>query len=552
MKLPNRLVTPSPTRITRPPMPTPLSSSRIALIIAAAYFMLLLDGAILNTSLPLMAANLGVTPLALTSGVTVYLLCSAAIIPASGWIGDRFEARRVFMLAMAGFTAASMACGLAQSLNQLVVARAAQGLAAGLMSPLGRTIVMRHAPKSEVMRAIALITWPALLAPVLGPPLGGFISTYASWRWNFFINLPIGLLGLLAVVRWVPRIDAPRPGKLDAWGCLLSATTLVLLLAGLEHAALGVPQRGGDAAAALAVPGASMTAAAAADHAAAQAAAQAANPAADPAAASATAAAPATAAAVSQWLALGAWAEAAALLAGGLVVGVLAVRHLRRTPHPVVSLAPLSVRTFSVATLAGGTSFMLALQATPFLLPVMFQLAFGMSAVQAGLFTLAYFLGNLTIKPATTPLLRRFGFRRVMQVGGVLAALAIAGCALLQAQTPAAPMALLLWVAGATRSMQMTALNTLAFADISPAQRSAAATLSTVSAQLASALGVALGTLMLALSQRAHGRTALAAPDFAVAFVGMACVAGLSTLAFSRLRPDDGAEVSGHRAAATG
>ena len=257
----------------------------------------------------------------------------------------------------------------------------------------------------------------------------------------------------------------------------------------------------------------------------------------------------ATPAAVLQWLHLGAWAEAAALLAGGLVLGVLAVRHLRRTPHPVVSLAPLSVRTFSVATLAGGTSFMLALQATPFLLPVMFQLAFGMSAVQAGLFTLAYFLGNLTIKPATTPLLRRFGFRRVMQVGGVLAALAIAGCALLQAQTPAAPMALLLWVAGATRSMQMTALNTLAFADITPAQRSAAATLSTVSAQVASALGVALGTLMLALSQRAHGRSTLAASDFAVAFVGMACVAGLSTLAFARLRPDDGAEVSGHRVA---
>ena len=517
-------------------MPAP-DSRRIALIIAAAFFMMLLDGAILNTSLPLMAANLGVTPLALTSGVTVYLLCSAAIIPASGWIGDRFEARRVFVVAIAGFTAASVACGLAQNLNQLVLARAAQGLAAGLMAPLGRTIVMRHAPKSEVMRAIALITWPALLAPVLGPPLGGFISTYASWRWNFFINLPIGGLGMLAVLRWVPRVHAPRPGKLDVLGCVLSAAALVLLLAGLEHAALAGPQSGGDAAAALAVSGASMPAAPAAA------------PTTVAAAAPATAAAAATPAAVLQWLHLGAWAEAVALLAGGLVLGVLAVRHLRRTPHPVVSLSPLSVRTFSVATLAGGTSFMLALQATPFLLPVMFQLAFGMSAVQAGLFTLAYFLGNLTIKPATTPLLRRFGFRRVMQVGGVLAALAIAGCALLQAQTPAAPMALLLWVAGATRSMQMTALNTLAFADITPAQRSAAATLSTVSAQVASALGVALGTLMLALSQRAHGRSALAASDFAVAFVGMACVAGLSTLAFARLRPDDGAEVSGHRMA---
>lgn len=480
-------------------MPAP-DSRRIALIIAASFFMLLLDGAILNTSLPLMAANLGVTPLALTRGVTVYLLGSAAIVPASGWIGDRFEARRVFVVAMAVFTLASVACGLAQSLNQLVAARAAQGLAAGLLAPLGRTIVMRHAPKSEVMRAIALITWPALLAPVLGPPLGGFISTYASWRWNFFINLPIGLLGLMAVLRWVPKSDAPRPGAMDWWGCGLSALALVLLLAGLEHAALAGPQ-----------------------------------------------ASPETGAAGLHW---GPWAEAGALLLAALLIGAAALRHLRRTPHPVVSLAPLSVRTFSVATLAGGTSFMLALHATPFLLPVMFQLAFGMSAVRAGLFTLAYFLGNLLIKPATTPLLRRFGFRRVMLVGGALAALAIAGCAALTAQTSAAVMVALLFVAGATRSMQLTALNTLAFADITPAQRSAASTLSTVSSQLASALGVALGTLMLALSQMAHGQPALDSADFALAFVGMALLAALSTLAFARLRPDDGAEVSGHRVGA--
>ena len=148
--------------------------------------MMLLDGAILNTSLPPMAINLGVAPLALSASITVYLLGSAAVMPASGWLADRFEARRVFVIGIAFFTLASVACALAGSLAQLVLARAVQGMAAGLMAPVGRMIVVRHASKAELMGATALITWPALLAPVLGPPLGGFITTYASWRWNFF------------------------------------------------------------------------------------------------------------------------------------------------------------------------------------------------------------------------------------------------------------------------------------------------------------------------------------------------------------------------------
>ena len=449
--------------------------------------MMLLDGAILNTSLPLMAKSLGVTPLALTSGVTVYLLAAAAVIPASGWLADRWEARRVFLIAMAGFTLASLACGLAQDLPQLVAARTVQGAAAGLMAPVGRTLVLRRAAKSEVMAAIAMIVWPSLLAPVLGPPLGGFISTYASWHWNFFINIPVGLLGLVAVWRWVPRAPVPRPAPLDWRGSILCASALVLLLLGFERGAQTGPR-------------------------------------------------------------LADWGVPLGLALAGSAIGALALRHLRRTPNPVVSLAPLQVRSFAVATLGGGTLFMTCMQAAPFLLPLMFQLAFGLGAVQAGLLTLAYFLGNLLMKTVTTPVLRRWGFRRVMLAGGLLAASTLLACALLQADTPLVLTVALLVAAGALRSMQMTSMNTLAFADIEPADRGAASTLSAMCSQMASALGAALGALVLALSQMAHGRSALAAIDFRIAFGVMAMLAVIAVAGFARLKPDDGAEVSGHRA----
>lgn len=478
-----------PTTTETPPVATvPTTSTQgVALIVAAAFFMMLLDGAILNTSLPLMAKGLGVTPLALTAGVTVYLLAAAAVIPTSGWLADRWEARRVFSIAMAMFTLASLACGLAQSLGQLVAARALQGMAAGVMAPVGRTLVLRRAGKSEVMAAIATIVWPSLLAPVLGPPLGGFISTYATWRWNFFINLPVGLLGLWAVWRWIPRTPMARPPALDWRGSLLCASALVLLLMGLERGAQAGPE-------------------------------------------------------------LAAWALPLGIAVAGVVIGIVALRHLRDTPHPVVSLAPLQVRSFSIATASGGTLFMTCMQAAPFLLPLMFQLAFGMGAVEAGLMTLAYFLGNLLMKSITTPVLRRWGFRRVMTVGGTLAAATLFGCAALQGDTPLTISVALLVAAGAMRSMQMTSLNTLAFADIEPHHRSAASTLTTMFAQLAAAMGAAIGALVLALSQMAHARKALAAVDFRVAFSVMAVLALVAVAGFRRLNPDDGAEVSGHRA----
>jgi MFS family permease len=228
------------------------------------------------------------------------------------------------------------------------------------------------------------------------------------------------------------------------------------------------------------------------------------------------------------------------------------VKHLRRTPNPVISLAPLAQRTFAIATAAGGTFASMCLQSCPFLLPLLFQLALGRNAVNSGALLLPYFLGNLGMKSVTTPILVRFGFRNVMVGATACNAAAIAAFGFLTAQTPWATLVALLFFAGCSRSMMLTAITSLTFADIAPAQRGAASTLSTVSAQVSSTLGVAVGALLLAFAQFAHGGQPLALPDFKIAFVAMGAISVLTLLAFARLPRDAGADMIGRTAGSGG
>lgn len=460
----------------------PPASRRKTLTVAAATFMLLLDGTVLNTSLPAIAASLGVKPLQLSAVVTVYLLAGAAVLPMANWLADRLGLRRLFVIAIATFTGASILCALAGNATELVLARALQGLGGGLMLPTGRTLALRGARQDEVIGITALLVWPALFAPVLGPPLGGLLTTYASWHWNFWINVPIGALAVVLILRWVPE-DGPRGVRpLDVAGALGAGLGLVLLLGGLEWTA----QTAADAA--------------------------------------------------RRW---------GALLTAAAGAGLLAwtARHLRRSPNPVMSLEPFDQRTFRIATVSGGILATMALQSTPFLLPLAFQLALGRSAVEAGALLLPYFLGNLAMKTVTTPILNRFGFRRVMVVAALGNALAIACFAFVDPGTPLAATIVLLVVAGCVRSMLFTAVQTLAFADIAPASRGAASALSTVSMQTSVAIGVAVAALAVAIGQAAAGRAHPALADFAVAFVMLAVFCTVAALAFARLPADAGASM---------
>ncbi|MPW18379.1 MFS transporter [Paraburkholderia sp. CNPSo 3157] len=458
--------------------------SLIVTLVAAAFFMENLDGTIIATALPQMARSFGVHAVDLSIGITSYLLTLAVFIPISGWAADRFGVRNVFAAALAVFTAASVACGMTNGLVEFTAARIVQGIGGAMMVPVGRLAVLRATPKDDLMRAISIITWPGLVAPVIGPPLGGFITTYSSWRWIFYLNLPLGIVGIVLAWRFIGAARDTQMRPFDTVGFVLCGIAGTAVMYAMEL--LGRSD------------------------------------------------AP--------------WREALAFLAGGLAAGVAALLHLRRSPHPVVDLSAFRVKTFAVA-MGGGSLFRVSISAVPFLLPLMFQLGFGMNAFQSGLLTLMVFAGNLSMKLVTTPVMRRFGFRPVLLVNGALAALSIAAMSLLTASTPLVLTGIVLFASGLSRSLQFTAVNTLSFADVPKPQMSGASTLSSTLTQMTMGMGVALGAIAMRLAAWLHGHDArsVTAADFNVAFLLVAVVGLLAILDVFGLERDAGAHVSGHQ-----
>ena len=434
----------------------------------------LLDGSIITTALPRMAQSFGVGAVALNPAVSAYLLTVAVFILPSGWFAERFGARRVFTAAILLFTASSILCALCTAATPFIAARMLQGVGGAMMVPVGRLVVLRTTAKPDLMRAIAILTWPGLTAPVLGPPLGGFITEYASWRWIFLLNVPIGVLGAVLAWRLVPTGQDALCRPFDALGFALGACACLALTVALEQ--LGVV----DAA----------------------------------------------------------WTLPVLLLL--LTVGLVAafIAHMRRAEHPLVSLASFQVPSFRVIML-GGSAMRMTISTMPFLLPLLFQLGFGLDPFHAGLLVLTLFAGNVGIKPLTTPILRRWPFRTVLLANGLAQAALMAGCALLTPAVPAAVIVPLLVLAGASRSLQFTALNTLAFAEVPPEQMSTANTLYSLAFQFSVGMGVAVAALAL----RGSGTTGLPAFHFAFATVAMLmALCSLSSLFISR---DAAAAVAG-------
>ncbi|OSP54544.1 MFS transporter [Pseudoruegeria sp. SK021] len=454
----------------------------VALLVAMVFFMQLLNSSMVLTSLPQIAEAFGVAPLDVSLGVAIYTIAMATFVPFAGWLADQIGARRVFGTAILIFCATSIACGLSQSLTAFVVARALQGIASAMITPVGRIVVLNKASKSELLDATALVTWPALFAPVIGPVLGGAITTYASWRWNFFINVPIGLLALVIVPRLLSNDPPATRRRFDIPGFLLIGGGLCGTLIGLQLFAT----LDGDP---LIATGVTLT---------------------------------------------------------GAALCALAIRHFHRTPAPLLGIGPFATATFRHAAIHGGLAFRTITAAMPFLLPLYFQIAFGLSPVAAGSLILVYFLGNLGMKAVTSPLLRRFGFRTVLVLNGIVGSASIAGCALLSPVTPSPLVMAVLLLAGLTRSMQFTALNTLAFADIGPEHRSAGATWMALLQQVSMSMGIVIGTAVIETARLLHGGNQLSLADFHLTFVVLAVVALVASLSFQRLSLTAGSDVSGH------
>jgi EmrB/QacA subfamily drug resistance transporter len=450
------------------------------LIVACALFMENLDSTVVSTALPTIAKAFNENPVHLNLAITSYLLSLAVFIPVSGWVADRYGARHVFRIAIVVFTLASILCGLSNSLAEFVAARILQGMGGAMMVPVGRLVVLRAVSKTELVSAMAYLTVPALIGPVIGPPVGGFIVTYFSWRWIFWLNLPIGILGIVLATLFIADAREPKTPPLDWLGFILSGVGLSGLVFAFETMGRGI------------LPG---------------------------------------------WM-------VSAMLVAGLLAITLYVRHARRTAHPVIDLSLLRIPTFRI-NIWGGLLFRIGIGALPFLMPLMLQLAFGLSALHSGLLTFASAAGSLFMKISAGPILRRLGFKRVLVANALISAVFLASYSFFEPSTPGWVILVLLLTGGFFRSLQFTALNTIAYADMPPEKMSLATSFASMAQQLSVSIGVGVGALALHISSLFHGGQ-LTTESFAATFYVIALCAAASTLTFIGLPANAGDEVSGH------
>ena len=460
----------------------------IALLVAGCYFMEMLDGTIVTTASPQIGRSLRAPATEVGLVVTAYLLTLAVLIPLSGWLTRRYGNRVVFLTAIALFTLASVGCAASVSLGMLVAMRVLQGAGGAMMVPVGRTMVLSPAAKEDILRLTSYVVWPGLLAPVVAPLAGGLITTYATWHWMFLINVPLGRARVRGRVAAGHRGPVGRPGAGTGPPPLDWAGVVLTCagLGGLIYAAHLVS---------LPAPPAAQTAA------------------------------------------FG--AASAALLAGAVV-------HLRRAAHPLLNLRTLSVRTFRVSQL-GGTMYFFVVGAMPFLLPLMFQVQFGWSPVKSGAVTAFVFAGNVGIKPATTPLINRFGFRPLLIASTLGTAVIVAALGFTSASTPVAVIAALALASGITRSTGFTVYSTVGLADMVPELMRDANTLAATSMQLGAGLAIAGATVALRVGDAVTGGGQAA---FTVAFCLLALVAAGCALEALRMDPAAGNAARRPRAAA--
>jgi EmrB/QacA subfamily drug resistance transporter len=453
-----------------------------ALLVAGCFFMENLDGTIVTTAAPRIGRALHVPSTSVGLVIAAYLVTLAVFIPLSGWLADRWGARRVFLSAIVIFTLSSLACAVSANLGELVALRVVQGIGGAMMVPVGRLVVLSKTAKSDLLRVMSMLVWPALAAPVVAPLAGGLIVTYASWRWLFLVNLPLGVIALAVAWRLIDSVQTDAPPPLDYLG-------VVLTCGGLGSATYAAHLLSESR-----VP----------------------------------------------------WAPAIGFGVASVVLLAAAWRHLFITPHPLVNLRTLRVPTFGAAV-GGGSLFWTTIAAVPFLLTLLFQNVFGWSPVKSGAVVMFVFLGNIGVKPTTTPLLKRFGFRTVLVAATLGAVATMIAAAFFTADTPLVLIAVVALLNGVGRSVGLTCYSTIGFSEIPDAQIRDANTLQATAQQLSVGLGVPLATLAI----RAGGPLGHLLPGhvgpgsaYTIAFLLIAAIALIATARALSLDPDAGSQVT--------
>src|SRR5215468_6308592 len=432
-----------------------------------------LDTTILNTAVPTVAAALKVPPLNMKSVLASYTLSLAVFIPISGWMADRFGTRRVFAAAIGFFTLGSLLCGLSTNIHVLVVCRVIQGCGGAMMVPVGRLTMVRAFAKSELVRAMSFVAIPGLVGPMLGPVAGGLIIKYFHWSVIFFVNVPIGLLGLVLIRRHLPDFRAADAHRLDLTGLILFGAGIALLSYVLE--VFGEHFLSGREIAAL----------------------------------------------------LG---IALALLAG---YGV----NSTRTRHPLLDLSLFRVRTF-FAAVVGSLVTRLGVGGIPFLFPLLYQVGLGLTPVESGLLMMPQAIAAISLKPVMPRILTRLGYRNVLVANTLLLGAMILSFATIGAATPTWLIVAQLFCYGLFTSMQYTSMNTLVYADVTPAQSSGASTIASTVQQLSISFGVASASLITALfiPDRFHAGPAQLIHGIHLCFLVLGAMTIVSVLVFARLR----------------
>ena len=411
----------------------PVTKRLLPWVVAIAFFMQTLDGTILNTALPSMARDLGESPLRMQSVVIAYMLTVALFIPASGWLADRFGTRRAFLAAIGLFSLGSLLCALSPSLPWLTAARVLQGVGGALLLPVGRLTILRAFPRSELLKVLSFVTIPGLVGPLLGPPLGGWLVEVASWHWVFLINLPVGVLGVFAALRYMPDLRAAAGQRFDWPGFATFSLGLALVTLGLQG--------------------------------------------------------------------LGEHAIGAPLSMLLVIVGLVSMAaywvHAARAEKPLFSVALFRIPTFSVGIL-GNLFARMGSGAMPFLTPLFLQVGLGYAPSRAGLTMVPIVLGSILIKFFAEPVIRCFGYRRVLVVNTLLLGGFIAGFWFVDATTPQLAILVYLGLFGIVNSLQFSAMNTITLGDLDDARASAGNSLLSVVMQLSMSLGVAAAGALLA------------------------------------------------------
>ncbi len=470
------------------PLAAPAAGSRAtgfrttALIIASALFMEQLDGTVLSTALPGMARSFGVDPLHMSVALTSYLLSLAVFIPASGQAADRFGSRTVFRTAIALFTLGSVLCGQSQSLAILVGSRVLQGVGGAMMMPVGRLVLLRTVPKADLVSAMTWVLVPGLVGPVLGPPLGGFFVTYFDWRWIFYINVPIGIVGFMLAGRYIEQVREDTGAPFDFTGFALSGLCLACLMFGFELASRGATTP----------------------------------------------------------------LQTCAILGTGLIAGTLYVLHARDAENPILDLRLMRLPSFAVSVWAGAFTRITG-GALPFLLPMMMQLGFGVSAAQSGAITFSSAAGAMLMKAAGVRILRRWGFRNTLVWNGVFATLLLMSAALFRPSWPVGVIMVVMFAGGFFQSLQFTAYNTVAYAETPRALMSAATSFYTTFQQLMLSAGICASAAILAASIAVQHHTHAELSDFSVTWIVLGLITLVAVPISARLSRNAGDEMSGRR-----